>query len=113
MDRQPLPCCSVRYSKREAGGSQREQSSNGRPQQTDAATLDTIVTLTSGQYRTSTRGFPSAAQCERASKLLRMLAPLSSKAQIYCVKHERADHANVNADLLDGSDEWAATLRRA
>ena len=71
----------------------------------DAATLYTIVTLTSGQHRTSTRGFPSAAQCERASKLIRMQAPLSSKMQIYCVKHERADQANVNADLPDGSED--------
>ena len=56
----------------------------------DAATLYTIVTLISGQHRTSTREFPSAVQCEAASRRLRMQEPLSSKTQIYCVKHERA-----------------------
>ena len=55
----------------------------------DAATLYTIVTLTSGQHRTTARGFPSAVQCDRAANLLRTQAPLNSKMQIYCVKHER------------------------
>ena len=71
----------------------------------DAATLYTIVTLTSGQHRTSTRGFPSATQCERAAKVLQMEAPLNSKSQIYCVKHERSSPQNASADLLDRSDE--------
>ena len=71
----------------------------------DAATLYTIVTLISGEHRTSTRWFPSAVQCERAATLLRDQAPLSSKTQIYCVKHERADQANVNADFLEGSED--------
>ena len=71
----------------------------------DAATLYTIVTLTSGEHRTSTRGFPSAVQCERAVKLLREQASLSSKTQIYCVKHERADHANVNDDPPEESED--------
>lgn len=55
----------------------------------DAATLYTIVTLTSGQHRTNTRQFPSTVQCEAAARLLRVQEPLSSKMQIYCVKHER------------------------
>jgi len=56
----------------------------------DAATLYTIVTLTSGQHPTNTREFPSAVRCEATARLLRMQEPLSSKTQIYCVKHERA-----------------------
>lgn len=38
-----------------------------RTKQMDAATLYTIITLTSGPHRTTTRGFPSAVQCERAA----------------------------------------------
>jgi len=71
----------------------------------DAATLYTIITLTSGQHRTTARGFPSAVQCDRAAELLRTQAPLNSKMQIYCVKHERSDEQNAGADPLDGSDE--------
>jgi hypothetical protein len=56
----------------------------------DAATLYTIITLTSGQHRTNAREFPSAVLCEAASRRLRVQEPLSSKTQIYCVKHERA-----------------------
>ena len=56
----------------------------------DAATLYTIVTLTSGQHRTDTREFANAVQCEAAARLLRVQEPLRSKTQIYCVKHERA-----------------------
>ena len=71
----------------------------------DAATLYTIITLTSGPHRTTTRGFPSGVQCERAAKLLRTQAPLNSKMKIYCVKHERSADQNASADPLDGSDE--------
>jgi hypothetical protein len=71
----------------------------------DATTLYTIVTLTSGEHRTSTRGFPSAAQCDRAAKLLRTQASLGSKTQIYCVKHERPVHQSASADLLEGSED--------
>ena len=59
----------------------------------DAATLYTIVTLTSGQHRTDTREFPSAARCEAAVKQFHAQDPLRSKTQIYCVKHERARRA--------------------
>ena len=71
----------------------------------DAATLYTIITLTSGQHRTTARGFPSAVQCDRAAELLHTQAPLNSKMQIYCVKHERSDEQNAGADPVDGSDE--------
>ena len=71
----------------------------------DAATLYTIVTLISGQHRTSTREFPSAAQCEQGAKLLRLEAPLNSKSQIYCIKHERPASQTAGTDLLDGDDE--------
>jgi hypothetical protein len=71
----------------------------------DAATLYTIITLASGEHRTSTRAFPSAAQCERAAKLLRMEASLSSKTQFYCVKHERAAHPNASTDVGDGDED--------
>jgi hypothetical protein len=54
----------------------------------DAATLYTIVTLASGQHRTEAHGFPSAVFCEVAAKKQREQEPLSSKTQIYCVKHE-------------------------
>jgi hypothetical protein len=54
----------------------------------DAATLYTIVTLTSGQHRTETRGFPTVAFCEAAAKKQREREPLRSKTQIYCVKRE-------------------------
>jgi hypothetical protein len=53
----------------------------------DAATLYTIVALASGQHRTETRGFPSLAFCQAAAKKQREREPLSSKTQIYCVKH--------------------------
>ena len=52
----------------------------------DAATLYTIVALTSGQHRTNTREFPSLAQCNAAAKTVRLQEPLTSKTQIYCVK---------------------------
>ena len=54
----------------------------------DVATLYTIVTLASGQHRTEAHGFPSVAFCEAAAKKQREREPLSSKTQIYCVKHE-------------------------
>ena len=54
----------------------------------DAATLYTIVTLASGQHRTEAHGFPSVAFCEAAAKKQRERESLSSKTQIYCVKHE-------------------------
>jgi len=54
----------------------------------DAATLYTIVKLATGQHRTEAHGFPSVAYCEAAAKKLREQEPLSSKTQIYCVKHE-------------------------
>ncbi len=53
----------------------------------DAATLYTIVALASGQHRTEACGFPSVAFCEAAAKKQREREPLSSKTQIYCVKH--------------------------
>ena len=49
----------------------------------DAATLYTIVTLTSGQHRTNTREFPSTVQCEAAARLLRVQEPLRASA-IFC-----------------------------
>jgi hypothetical protein len=55
----------------------------------DAATLYTIITLTSGEHRTSTREFPSLFQCEVTAKALRKRASLRSKTQIYCLKHKR------------------------
>jgi hypothetical protein len=67
----------------------------------DAATLYTIVTLTSGQHRTTARGFPSAVQCDRAANLLRTQAPLNSKMQIYCVKHERSDDLIACVDTFE------------
>ena len=54
----------------------------------DAATLYTIVTLASGEHRTEAHGFPSVAFCEAAAKKLLEQQSLSSKTQIYCVKHE-------------------------
>jgi hypothetical protein len=71
----------------------------------DTATLYTIVTLISGQHRTSTREFPSAAQCAQGAKLLRMEEPLNSKSQIYCIKHEGPASRSASADFPDGSDE--------
>jgi len=71
----------------------------------DAATLYTIITLSSGEHRTSTRAFPSVAQCERAAKLLRMEASLISKTQFYCVKHERAAQPNANTHVGDGDED--------
>ncbi len=71
----------------------------------DAATLYTIITLTSGEHRTSTRAFPSAAQCEHAAKLLTQEASLSSKKQFYCVKHERAAHPSANPPDVSDQDE--------
>ena len=65
----------------------------------DAATLYTIITLASGEHRTSTRSFQSAAQCEQAAKLLTLEASLSSKKQFYCVKHERAAHPTASAEV--------------
>jgi hypothetical protein len=53
----------------------------------DAATLYTIVTLATGQHRTQTHGFPTIAFCETAAKKQREHESLSSKTQIYCVKH--------------------------
>ena len=53
----------------------------------DAATLYTIVTLATGQHRTQTHGFPTIAFCETAAKKQRERESLSSKTQIYCVKH--------------------------
>jgi hypothetical protein len=54
----------------------------------DAATLYTIVTLASGEHRTEAHGFPSVAFCEAAAKRQREQQSLSSKTQIYCIKHE-------------------------
>ncbi len=65
----------------------------------DAATLYAIITLASGEHRTSTRAFPSAAQCEQAAKLLTLEASLSSKKQFYCVKHEWAAHPKANPEV--------------
>ena len=53
----------------------------------DAATLYTIVTLATGQHRTEAHGLPSLAFCEAAAKKQRERQSLSSKTQIYCVKH--------------------------
>ncbi len=57
------------------------------PSRMDAATLYTIVKLASGQHRTEAHGFPSIAFCEAAAKKQREQERLSSKTQIYCVKH--------------------------
>ena len=53
----------------------------------DAGTLCTIVTLATGQHRTETHGLPTIAFCETAVKKQRERESLSSKTQIYCVKH--------------------------
>jgi hypothetical protein len=71
----------------------------------DAATLYTIITLTSGEHRTSTRELASAAQCEQAAKLGRMQAPLSSKTQIYCIRHGQPDSQTPTAVRLDEDDD--------
>ncbi len=55
----------------------------------DAATLYSIVALTSGQHRTNTLEFQTMAQCSVAAKELGSREPLNSKTQIYCLKHKR------------------------
>jgi hypothetical protein len=55
----------------------------------DAATLYTIIALTSGQHPTNTLEFQTMAQCSVAAKELASREPLISKTQIYCVKHKR------------------------
>jgi tetratricopeptide (TPR) repeat protein len=51
------------------------------------ATLYKIITLASGEHRTSTNAFPSLAQCEAAVKFLHTRSPLRDKTLVYCVKH--------------------------
>jgi hypothetical protein len=53
----------------------------------DAATLYTIVTLATGGHRTEAHGLSSFAFCNAAAKKRRERESLSSKTQIYCVKH--------------------------
>ncbi len=71
----------------------------------DAATLYTIITLASGEHRTSTRAFANGAQCEHSAKLLTLEASLSSKKQFYCVKHERAAHPITSAEVGDQDED--------
>ncbi len=54
----------------------------------DVATLYTVITLASGQHRSTTREFPTLAHCEAAAKVLRKQTSLLAKTVIYCVKHE-------------------------
>ncbi len=53
-----------------------------------AATLYKIITLTSGEHRTSTTEFPNLAQCGAAVKYLHAHSPLRDKTLVYCVQHQ-------------------------
>jgi hypothetical protein len=56
----------------------------------EGATLYAIVTLATGQHRTTTQAFPTFAHCDAAAKQLRLREPLSSKTEIYCLEHGKA-----------------------
>jgi tetratricopeptide (TPR) repeat protein len=46
-----------------------------------------IISLASGEHRTSTSEFSSPAQCQAAVKLFRSHASLRDKTLLYCIKH--------------------------
>jgi tetratricopeptide (TPR) repeat protein len=52
------------------------------------ATFYKIITLTSGEHRTSTIEFPNLAQCTAAVKHLHTHSPLRDKTLVYCVQHQ-------------------------
>jgi tetratricopeptide (TPR) repeat protein len=46
-----------------------------------------IISLVSGEHRTSTSEFSNLAQCQAAVELFRSHAPLGDKTLLYCIKH--------------------------
>ncbi len=76
----------------------------------DAATLYTILTLSSGQKRTETQKFPTVAICEKAAQKLRKQVSIKD-AIFYCVKRKADSDERKKLEAAQAAQ--AAAKRRA